>query len=73
MDPVLTSPAIVGAPQIIMDDRVSLDVLPDWGNEVVGLIGSVKSILLKVEVEVVILGFKLIILKFLILRLILPS
>lgn len=36
-DPILTSPAIVGAPQIIMDDGVGLDVLPDWGNEVVGL------------------------------------
>ena len=52
-----------------MDDGVGPDVLPDWGNEVVGLIGSVKSILLKVEVKVVILGFKLIILKFLILGL----
>ena len=43
----------------------------DFVQPLVGLVGSVKSILLKVEV--VILGFKLIILKFLILGLILPS
>ena len=45
----------------------------DFVQPLIGLVGSVKSILLKVEVEVVILGFKLIILKFLILGLILQS
>ena len=45
----------------------------DFVQPLVGLVRLVKSILLKIKVKVIILGFKLIILKFLILGLILPS